>query len=78
CFIETQADANNGAKNILAKANRGLKTGRLKTDIMKDIAAASVATLNTADASTNNGTIFYQKIVQDYVNKKTIHYFRFV
>jgi len=78
CFIDTQADANNGAKNILKKANRGLKTGRLKTDIMKDIAAASIATLKTSDAATQNGPIFYEKIVQDYVNKKTMHYFRFV
>lgn len=78
CYLQSQAEANTGAKNILAKANRSLKTGKLQTDIMRDIAAASIARLKTDNSETNDGVVFYKKIVQDYVNKKTSHYFRFV
>ena len=78
CYLQSQAEANTGAKNILIKANRGLKTGELKTDIMRDIAAASIAKLTTTNSETNDGVVFYQRITHDYVNKTTTHKFRFV
>lgn len=77
-YIDNQAEANLYAKNVLSKANRGLKTGYFKSAIMKDLSAASVVTLKTATAATNDGKIFYTKIRQDYVNQKTTHFFRFV
>ena len=77
-YIDNQAEANMYAKNVLAKANRGLKTGTFESPIMRDLSAASIATLKTAAAATNNGKIFYTKIRQDYVKQKTKHFFRFV
>jgi len=77
-YIDNQAEANMYAQNVLAKANRGLKTGTFESPIMRDLSAASIATLKTAAAATNNGKIFYTKIRQDYVKQKTKHFFRFV
>lgn len=78
CYIDSSAEANLYAKNILTKANRGLKTGYFQTNIMKDLSAASIVFLKTPAASSNNGKIFYTKIRHDYVKKKTSHYFRFI
>ena len=77
-YISSKAEANLNAKNILNKANRGLKTGKLETPIMRDVAAASIANLKTTVAASNDGKIFYEKVRHDYVKKKTKHFFRFV
>lgn len=77
-YIDNVAEGNMYAKNILNKQNRGLKKGSFQTDIMRDLSAASVVTLNTPKASSNNGNVFYTKIRHDYVNKKTSHFFRFL
>ena len=77
-YIDSRAEGNLYAKNILAKANRGLKTGDFQTDIMRDLSAASIVTLKTPTAASNDGNVFYTKVRHDYVKKKTNHYFRFL
>lgn len=77
-YIDNQAEGNMYAKNLLAKANRGLKTGNFETNIMRDLSAASIVNLNTPTANSNDGKVFYTKIRHDYVKKKTNHYFRFL
>ena len=77
-YIASQAEANTYASNVLKKANRGLKTGTFQGAIMRDLSAASIATLKTSIAATNDGVIFYTKVRHDYVNQKTTHFFRFV
>lgn len=77
-YIDNQAEGNLYAKNILNKENRGLKTGKFKSSIMRDLSAASIVNLVTPTASSNDGPVFYTKIRNDYVNKKTEHFFRFI
>ena len=77
-YIDNSAEGNLYAKNILAKANRALKTGNFQSDIMRDLSAASIVTLKTATAASNDGNVFYTKIRHDYVKKKTNHFFRFL
>lgn len=77
-YIDNQAEGNLYAQNLLNKANRALKTGKFTSDIMRDLSAASVVNLQTPMASSNNGSVFYTKIRNDYVNKKTEHNFRFL
>ena len=74
-YIDNSAEGNLYAKNILAKANRALKTGNFQSDIMRDLSAASVVILKTATAASNDGNVFYTKIRHDYVKKKTNHFF---
>ena len=77
-YIDSAAEGNLYAQNILSKANRALKKGSFQTDIMRDLSAASIISLKTPTAESNDGSVFYTKVRHDYVNKKTSHFFRFV
>ena len=77
-YIDNETEGNLYAKNILAKNNRGLKTGSFQSGIMRDLSAASIVALKTATAASNDGNVFYTKVRHDYVKKITNHFFRFL
>ena len=70
-YIDNETEGNLYAKNILAKNNRGLKTGSFQSGIMRDLSAASIVALK-------DGNVFYTKVRHDYVKKITNHFFRFL
>lgn len=65
-FIGSNDEAGRFAKNLLREANKGMKTGYIRTPVLTGYAAASSATLKNARAVSWDGDVFLTHVRNDY------------
>ena len=75
-LVTSGAEAARFAKGLLRNANKYGKTGQFSKSLQPGYAAASVLTLKTDKASAWDGSVFVYKVRHDFVNNRTILYFR--
>lgn len=73
----TVGEANRFAKGLLRFANKGIKTGYVKTELKTEFAAGSVVNLDNSKMPLWNGKVFISKIRHDFVNNQSKLFFRY-
>lgn len=74
--ISSQAEGDRFAKGALRYENKNAASGILWTEIMRDLAAGSVVSLQTVGAASWDGTVFIHHIRHDYALRRSKIFFR--